>query len=176
MHEREGGNEGKRRAVWQRGTAHARQPPSVAVRMPGGCRCRQNSSGHKKMPVKENEAAILLSQATCCTFDPTHTCARRLALELSSPMRGSCFLKPSRAAAATTPDCRMPPPSALRTRIARPINSADPAIADPTGALRPRTRTSMRRQGGGVVTNTTPLPLVAHGVRLRDTHPAPLAD
>lgn len=65
------------------------------------------------------------------------TWASRRALAWSSPMRGKCFLSPSNAAAATTPDCRMPPPSAFRTRRARLMKSSEPATAEPTGAPNP---------------------------------------
>src|SRR5918997_1424735 len=43
-------------------------------------------------------------------------------------------------AAASTPPCRTPPPSILRSRRAFATNSADPATTEPTGAPRPLLR------------------------------------
>ena len=63
--------------------------------------------------------------------------ASRRAFAWSSASRSTIRSSATRPAAARTPAWRMPPPSILRTRRARAMNSAGPQTTEPTGAPRP---------------------------------------
>src|SRR6266850_1359484 len=62
---------------------------------------------------------------------------RRRAFAWSSASRSTMRSRATMPAAARMPTCRMPPPSILRQRRARSMNSAEPQITEPTGADSP---------------------------------------
>src|SRR5438876_4639217 len=62
---------------------------------------------------------------------------RRRAFAWSSASRSTMRSRATLPAAARMPTCRMPPPSILRQRRARSMNSAEPQITEPTGAASP---------------------------------------
>jgi hypothetical protein len=64
-------------------------------------------------------------------------------------------LRETMPAAASTPACRMPPPSRLRIRRAPATKAADPASIEPTGALRPLDRQNITESKKTVICRTS---------------------
>lgn len=105
------------------------QDPAVPRRVEA-CTARQRAGVRLRVPIPPGVPR-----------GPRIPSAKRRALSWSLRSVTSACSSPTRAAAASTPACRIPPPSSFRARQASATNSLRPASTAPAGAPRPCTAT-----------------------------------
>src|SRR5690606_5325982 len=125
----------------RRSTSRARTPASARRRENSGAGATADTS-HMTMLVWTR------SRSTWRGGRTARPSARRRALAWSSARRWIISSRATRPAAAMTPAWRMPPPSSLRQRRARAMNSPDPQSMEPMGAPRPLDRLNITESAG----------------------------
>ncbi len=80
--------------------------------------------------------------------------ASRRAFRWSRTSSGGCFSSATSPAAASTPACRMPPPSILRKTRAFSMKAREPTTSEPTGAPNPFDRQNIRESTLRVISAT----------------------